>query len=210
MRKSVRFVCIGLYCWAMALALSGCFLNPSPPPEYYLLPSPSQSVPSGFSRLNGIRLAVGPVTIPGYLDHLSILVRRPDAGMVYLTSKALWSEPLRSGITRVLCESMSQRLAGSGGAVYPLDSEMRSDWRLYINVVRFDGAPDEAVVLEMDWGLTNAYGEIQRMGRFSDSLKAGPELSDMIHTMSLLLEHFGNELAGELRRLPLPQKVGAR
>lgn len=190
------------------ILLAGCFFKPAPEPDYYVLPSPEAQpyVAEGITRLAGCRVVVGPVTIPGYLDHLPILVRDPKANTVALKNNARWSESLAAGITRVLCDSLTNRLAPSGGSAFPMETAMNADWRLFINIMRFDGAPDAPVALEADWSLTTPYGEVLRHGRFKDTLKAGPELNGMVAAMGRLLDNFGAQLEREISTLPAPRR----
>ncbi len=201
-------IALALHGVLACILLAGCLLQPAPEPEYYILPSPGAQAgkTDGITRLQGCRVVVGPVNIPGYLDHLPILVRDSKANIVSLKNQARWSEPLSAGIARVLCDSLTLRLAPLGGGAFPMETAMSADWRLFINIARFDGAPGAPVVLESDWSLTTPYGEVLRHGRFKDTRKAGPDLNGMIEAMGLLLDRFGAELHREIAALPVPER----
>lgn len=182
------------------LLLSGCGLGRTQPSTFHVLNTGLEPVPV-VTRITGPRVAVGPVTLPGYLDRNPIFVRpadNPAATEVQIREFALWSEPLTDGVARVICESLSRRLGPSDGMAFPLHAAIPPTWRLSIDVARLDGAPGSMVTLEAGWTLSTALGDVFAMGRFVRSAPCGPELADMIRVQSLLLEQFGEALSAEV------------
>lgn len=184
----------------LCLLLAGCGLGRSPVPTYYALGSPVPlKIESG--RLTGPRVAVGPLTLPGYLDRNALFTRsaqNPEIPEVLIREQAQWSEPLTDGVVRVLCAGISRRLSNQDGMAFPLHAAIPATWRLSVDMTRFDGAPGGEVTLETGWTLATALGDVFYMGRHTDTIPCGPELADMVNAQSTLLDRFAEALTKEI------------
>ncbi|WP_303238302.1 membrane integrity-associated transporter subunit PqiC [uncultured Bilophila sp.] len=174
------------------LAAGGCSVGRSPRPDFYMLSSPAENaaVP-GHEAAVGPRVAIGPVTIPGYLDRPQIFVRDGNQVKVRLEEFNHWSEPFGEGVTRVLCDAVSASLAPRKGLAFPMRSPQQPQWRIAVDIARFDGAPGGDVVLDAGWTLVNEIGDEIRSGRFVQRTAAGPDITSMVRAHSALLAQFG-------------------
>lgn len=186
---------------AVGLTLSSCAFAPVVPPDYYLLPSPENTV-RDKTPLNGIRVSVGPLSLPGYLQKLSIPLRDPRTNQVTMANKAIWGEPLENGIARILSVAISNGLASIGGVAVPLDSNLRTDLRVYLIISRFDGSLGGTTVLDADWGITTSRGHVLRMGHFTQHIKSGVNLDELIAGQGQLLQRLGTQLSHEILSIP--------
>ena len=108
--------------------LSGC--ASAPPPTLYVLEAPAAGpLAAGPSAKAGpagtghrLAVALGPVTVPDYLDRTDI-VRRATDNRLEFDPDQRWAEPLRAGLQRLLIGALAGRLgpdywvtAGSGRA----------------------------------------------------------------------------------------------
>lgn len=181
--------------------LSGCgVVGRTPPSTYYVLNAGTEPELVNI-RVTGPRVAVGPLTLPGYLDRTAILVRPsgdPASPQVEIRELSVWSEPLGDGMVRLLCDGLSRRLKAHDGLAFPLQASIPATWRLSVDVARFDGALGGAVVLDVGWTLATSLGEVQAMGRFSRSIAAGQDMADMVLAQSRLLDQFSEVLAEEI------------
>lgn len=184
----------------LCLPLAACGFGRSPAPTYYTLgatlPPKIESV-----RLSGPRVAVGPLTLPGYLDRNALFMRStqdPAAPEVVIRDLAQWSEPLSDGVVRVLCAGISRRLSTQDGMAFPLHAAIPATWRLSVDMTRFDGAPGGEVTLESGWTLATALGDVFAMGRHSDTIPCGPEIADMVNAQNVLLDRFSEALTKEI------------
>src|SRR4029453_549757 len=89
-------------CGVALLVLSGC-LGSTPPTQFYLLPPrPSgDTAPPASAGPRDLTLAVGPVTVPPYLDRPQIVTRTSRAKLA-LADFDQWAGPLADTIARVL------------------------------------------------------------------------------------------------------------
>ena len=189
-----------IFLMAAGLTLSSCAFAPVTPPDYYLLPSPQNTVQND-TPLNGVRVSVGPLSLPGYLEKLSIPLRDPNTNQIVMADSAIWGEPLENGITRILSVTISNGLAPDGGVAVPLSSNLRTELRVYLIVSRFDGTLGGTTVLDADWGITTSRGHVLRMGHFAQSVGSGTTLSTMIDGQGQLLTQLGAQLSREIRSL---------
>jgi len=127
----------------MAL-LSACA---SPPSRFYTL-SPIQGAPPG--RTSTITVAVGPVTIPEAVNRPEIVVQ-VGANQVALDELNRWAAPLQTDIQRVVMENLVHLLGTSGVSRYPQGPIAVPDFRVQIEVLRFESAPGDAAFLDAIW-----------------------------------------------------------
>jgi uncharacterized lipoprotein YmbA len=187
----------GLLPGLLVLILAGCSIGQrSPETRHYVLALPSDSGRiSGPRAITGPRVDIGPISLPAYLDREQIFIRQGGSTNVKLAEYDQWAESMSEGISRLLAEAVSVRLAGSGGAAQPLRAAGSPDWRLGVNVNRFDGAPGASVVLDADWGLYTQQGDILREGHVLDTAPAGSDIESLVRAHGELLARFGDVLA---------------
>jgi len=180
----------------LSLALAGCLFRESPVASWYVFPSSPAETSGQSSALQGPRIAVGPLTLPAYLDRSNVFIRQDAASpAARIAPAALWGEPLEEGVARVLCESMGAALASRQAVVFPLELALPADWRVFIHVVRFDGAPNAPVALKASWSFVSATGEVRRTGQFSDTVTAAGGVDGLVLAQDTLLRRFGKTLA---------------
>lgn len=175
------------------LTAGGCFRSPRP--DFYMLASPAENAARpGTEAVRGPRVAIGPVAIPGYLDRPQIFLREGNDVNVKLAEFNQWSEPVKQGIGRVLCDAVSTSLLPRQGLAVPLRSSQQFQWRIAVDIARFDGAPNGDVLLDAGWLLVNEQGDALRSGRFVRRAAAGPNIASMVQAQSRLLAQFGETL----------------
>ena len=192
---------LGTLLLTAGLFLQSCSLAPVTPPDYYILPS-SEGQLTNRTKFDGIRVSVGPLSLPGYLQKSSISLRDPHSNQLYVTDKAVWGEPLEDGITRVLCTSISNSLTSVGGVAVPLRSNFDTPLRVYLVITKFDGDLGSAVTLDADWGVATSHGRILRMGHFTQHADAGSTFDTMVAAQGQLLERLGKQISQALLQMP--------
>ena len=90
--------------------------------------------------------------MPEYLDRPQI-VTRVSPGEVRLADFERWAEPLKGNFSRVLGENLSLLLATDRISIFPWTGAPHIDYRVIVEVTRFDGAPGNAVLLDSRWSL---------------------------------------------------------
>ena len=180
----------------IVLGAGGC-LSVSPPPRTFLL---SAAVPPPTSPpLAGVVVGVGPVGIPAYLDRSSIVVRTGE-GEVELSGEHRWAESLRDGIGRTLAENLSAMIPTDAVAVFPWRTPWTVDYRVAVDILRFDGAPGRSVVLHARWRLLDAAGKelLLRAAVLQESI-ADLTYAALVAAESRLLAGLSRDIAAEIR-----------
>ena len=152
-----------------------------------MLSSPVENVVlSGKEKISGPRVAIGPVSIPGYLDRPQLFLRDGNDVKVELAEFNHWSEPFGEGVTRVLCDAVSASLTPRKGLASPMRSQQPFLWRIAVDIARFDGTPNGSVILDAGWSLVNESGEELKSGRFVQHAPAGPDIPSMVQAQRSL------------------------
>jgi hypothetical protein len=138
-----RLAAIIMLCGLGTLA-AGC--GSSPPSRFYTL-SGTATPPAASSNLS---VAVGPVTIPAAVDRPQMVVST-SANQVELDEFNRWASPLANNISRVVAVNLVALLGTPNVTLFPQMLAADADFRVAIEVQRFDSTPGEAAVLDAVW-----------------------------------------------------------
>ncbi len=131
---------------------SGC--GTSPAPKFYTLtPVTLQKQEAiGVEQGTSQPVAIGPVEIPEYLDRPEI-VTRAEQNQLVLSELNLWGGALKADVSRVLIENISYFLASDGIPVVTWKIGIADTQRVPVQIVRFDGAPNDNIILKARWSV---------------------------------------------------------
>jgi len=145
--------------FTVVLVLCGC--ASSPPAQFYTLSATAASELARVARSDD-RIVVGPAAVAESVDRPQLVVRLSE-NRVTLVEEARWAEPLASAIPRVIAEDLGRLLNSDGVRAYPQNPE-GFEYQVFLEVLRFELAPNEAATLELAWTLRASNGE-RRFGR---------------------------------------------
>lgn len=138
------------------LVMAGC--APTPPPTYFQLEEPANIQLSGIER--GVAVGVGPLNLPSYLDRPQIVTRATEH-QLELSEFNRWAEPLKESILRVIAVNLSNKLESTRVFGIPRrDSGIPLEYKVEINIARFDGRLGDEVLLVARWILTNQDSQV--------------------------------------------------
>jgi len=142
-----------MFCVAGAL-LAGC--SRSPRVTFYTLnaaATPDASIPAGpFPSI-----AVGPVTLPEAADQPQLALR-VAANRVEILETRRWAAPLKSEIPRIIAENLAIMLKESRVTVYPHNTGLEADYRVQLDLMRFEAVQDVGVTVDALWSLSRTGG----------------------------------------------------
>src|SRR5260221_10301801 len=128
----------------------------SPPRErFYTLEAPEAPAAADAA----VSIAGGRVTIRVLVDRPRFVLR-VGANQVTIAEQARWAEPLKSAIARVVAVNLASAL--SARVVSPRNGEV--DYRVALDVQRFDSGPGDSVLIDAAWTVTSSNGA-RRSGR---------------------------------------------
>ena len=143
-----RLAAVVMLCGLGTLA-AGC--GSSPPSRFYTL-SGTATPPAASSNLS---VAVGPITIPAAVDRPQMVVST-SANQVELDEFNRWASPLGNNISRVVAVNLVALLGTPNVTLFPQMLAADADFRVAIEVQRFDSTPGEAAVLDAVWTVRRA------------------------------------------------------
>ncbi len=173
------------------------------PSQFYVLSSleaSSAGAAPGSAKAKPVSVGAGPITMTEYLDRPQI-VTRTSPTKLSLAEFDRWGEPLTPLFGRVMAENMSVLLASE--RVYPLPRRDggRLDYRVQIDVVRFDADQTGQVILSSRWTLYEGTGQRPlKVGRTTITEAAGSagDFEGVAAAMSRAVERLSREIAREI------------
>jgi uncharacterized protein len=143
---------------AIAAALAGCGTTATP--HFYTLDS--TAAPTGAS-LSSASVMVGPVTVPASVDRPEMVVRVAP-NRVDVDEFNRWDAPLDDSIARAIAGDLAAQLGSPDVTTAPL-ANFNPDYRVIINVQRFESTPGKSALVEAVWTVRSAATGDVRSGR---------------------------------------------
>ncbi|MFA7405386.1 MAG: PqiC family protein [Pelobacteraceae bacterium] len=144
----------------LAITIGGC--SRSPRVSFYTL-EPAAQVEDVAAISVVPEIAVGPVTLPEVVDRPQFVVR-VAANRVDILETHRWAEPLKSEIPRLIAESLGRLLGSNSVSSYLQHSGSNPEYRVFVDIQRFESMPGQAVTVEAVWSLRRAGGGVLKTG----------------------------------------------
>ncbi|HKV55397.1 MAG TPA: PqiC family protein [Candidatus Binataceae bacterium] len=188
---------------ALALAIQACtVLAPRPDTSRFFLLTPGEdasavsSPPASPNRQ--LAIGVGPVGLPGYLRRPEI-VSRTGADQLVLSAQDRWAEPLDSNFESVLAQDLSRKLQTQQIVLFPWYGNPQLDYRVEVEVHRFDSGPDGQAHLTADWTIKDGHtGATMFASRTVASSPIGGGDAGVPAALSLDLDTLSDQIAGQI------------
>jgi len=180
----------------LILILSGC--GSSPKTNFYYLEQP---VNSKLTRIEyGITIGIDTVNIAPYLDRPQI-VTRVSPHKLELSEFNRWAEPLKSNISRVIAVELSNLLVSNRVFVLPRrDKKIPLDYRVSVDINRFDGQLNKDVNLSARWSLYDKNKKLilTKISIINKSI-SGNTFEHLIDAENRTLQTLSHEIADAIR-----------
>lgn len=140
-----------------ALFLGGCVpvLN-TPSPRFYLLrPIDKSEVKEEFILASDAIIAIGPVRIPEYQNRPQIVTKNKD-GLLTFAQFDRWSEPLDTGLARLLLENLTLMLPKATLVMFPANFAIPLNYQLIAEVIQLENQLDKGIFFVVQWSIINA------------------------------------------------------
>ena len=194
---------IALFLGAALAGSAGC--GRSQPSRFYTLTSQKSSNATFGSApaYQGAIVAIGPVTIPRYLDRPQ-MVTRSDRNEVRFAETERWAGSLAEDVSRVLIENLSMLLAGDNVVVLRWDqavlSSVPTKFRVGVEVLRFEGAVGGTVDFRARYTIHDMDGKALSVKESTVQERAsGPDYDALAAAMSRTLASASREIADVVR-----------
>jgi uncharacterized lipoprotein YmbA len=178
------------------LVITGC--GTSPKPDFYHLEQAASTQLTGLER--GIAIGIGPVNMAPYLDRPQIVTREGNHKLK-LSEFNRWSEPLKSSVSRVIAVKLSNLLETNRVFLLPRrEKSIPLDYRVSIDVARFDGQLGGSAYLTARWSL---YDKDQQVLLTKVSIiteaSEGKSFEHLVAAENLALQIFSHEIAEAIK-----------
>ena len=182
-----------------SVTLSGC-LSRSQPSRFYLLQS-SLILEETVLNQEGIKIALGPVSLPQHLDRPQI-VTRVGENEFKLDEFNQWAESLSDNITLVLGRNLAVLLSTRNIVSFTDQGAEQMDYQVKVNIIRFSGVPGGNARLRTHWFIFDAGSREMLRVQISDLIQpADPDPESLVSAMSKLLEDLSREIATAIQTI---------
>lgn len=164
LRLLLMTVCAGL------VLLAGC--SSAPATRFYTLAAVAEVPPASAKgpaphASRPVTLVITDLRLPQYLDRPQIVTHGSDHRL-RMAENQQWGGNLRDEMTRVLAENMGRQLPGDRVLAAPTHLALQPDYRIEVDVRRFEREANNSVRLAARWWIT---------GGSDRALLASPEAS---------------------------------
>lgn len=146
---------------ALLFVLAAC--GSAPKEQFYTLMNSTKgdiaSLPS-----QDYAVAVGPVFVPDIVDRPQFVLRMRGSE-VMISEQVRWAEPLKEGIARAVAANLAQSLNNARVSPRAQVGAGEPDYRVIVDVQRFDSALEEGATLEVMWTVRRLKDGEQGSGR---------------------------------------------
>jgi hypothetical protein len=151
----------------------------------------------------GLAVGIGPIRLPQYLVRQEI-VTRTAANKIEVAELDLWGGSLQDDFSRNLMENLAFLLADNRVSLYLLPTVGKVDFRVAIDIIRFDGSRGGDVELITNWAIREGQGNKVVRGQNSRIQEAtgGESYEAMVGGMSRALGRLSREIGQGIKALP--------
>jgi uncharacterized lipoprotein YmbA len=181
----------------LLLALSAC--GSAPKEQFYTLSSDGKgelaSLPS-----DDYGVTVGPVFIPDIVDRPQFVLRMRGSE-VRIAEQVRWAEPLKEGIARAVATNVAQSLNNARVSPRSQPGAGEGDYRVIVDVQRFDSALAEGATLEVMWTVRRMKDGEQETARTRvHEAVAGTGYDELVAAHTRALAAVSRNIAEAIRR----------
>jgi uncharacterized lipoprotein YmbA len=138
-----------------ALVFGGCFGKSGPTTFYTLNPIKEAPAAAPISAAAEFNIGIGPVKFPAELDRQRI-VTRSGRNRIEINEFHRWGGSLEANFVRVLTENLAHLLNNNRVLAQPWTRYFDPDYRVAMDVRRFDGRLGESASLNATWMILKA------------------------------------------------------
>jgi uncharacterized lipoprotein YmbA len=162
------------------------------------LEAPSKTQATGKS----VGIGIGPIKFPDHLDRPQI-VTRTSANAIQLSEFDRWAGSLREDFSRVLAENLSILLSTDYIFIYPFTKSTPIDYKVAVEVVRFDGELGKTAALTARWTVMEGDSKAFKLVRRSKITETADDSSyeAMVAALSRTVERLSHEIAETIQSL---------
>ena len=152
-----RLASLAIPCTLVVILMAGCSSTPS---HYYTLSAATEPATAS----SDLSVVVGPVSVPAEVDRPQMVVST-GPNQVRVDEFNLWASPLQNNISRVVAENLVVLLGTPHVTLFPQTVSADADYRVAIEVQRFESTLGAAATLDAVWTVRRMKGDRTEKGR---------------------------------------------
>ncbi len=176
----------------------------SAPTQFYTLESLSRSpVATTTASAKKLLIGIGPLTLPALLDRKGI-VTRADNNSVHIAEFDQWAAPLKDNVIAVISKNVAILQPDAIVRAYPWSVYGNVDYRVIIDMTRFDTQLGKSANLEASWAIMEeknhtiiGNGQTKLQQPLDDA-----SYNKAAQALSKLLSEFSQQLSRALDQVP--------
>lgn len=192
---------------AVVLTLAGCsILKPQVDASRFYVLTATESRTDGVAARppSDLKVGVGPVQFPDYLDR-SPLVTRLGPNRLVFSDLARWAEPLDRNFSRVVIDNLVRLLGTEKIISLPSFVPISVQYKVPIEVQRFEGDEKGNVELVARWAiLSGADGKVLHSTESHITETGGSDTGDVVAALSRAAAKLSEQIADAIRQASRP------
>lgn len=124
----------------------------TPPTNFYLLEAQTPSLTSTSTGVKKTLIGIGPLSLPALVDRRQIVTRKEN-NSIQLAEFHQWATPLKDNVLTVLSKNIAAQQANALVRTYPWSAYGDMDYRVIIDISRFDSQLGKSATLEASWAI---------------------------------------------------------
>lgn len=125
----------------------------TPPTHFYTLEAQSQHpAVTNSTTTKKLLIGIGPLSLPALLDR-SQIVTRTENNTIEMADFDQWAAPLKENVIAVLSKNVATLKPNMTVRGYPWSVYGNMDYRVIIDITRFDTLRGKSVNLEANWAI---------------------------------------------------------
>ena len=187
-----------ILCLLTVMGSVGC--AKTPPSAYYLLEGIQQGELA--EPLEDVRIGVGPVSLPGYLDR-SQIVTRTDAHAMTIHEYERWGDSLQRQVENTLAGNLSSLLQTPHVVIYPWERALRPQYQVFVTLRRFEGNSTSGTTIDAIWQIVDVATDASLLtGTVTTTVPvSGHGMEGYVASQSAALETLSRDIAAGIRRV---------
>ncbi len=184
------------------MLVSGCGAV-TPSADFYMLKplTAGQETTSTQGGVKDLVVGVGPASFPEYLNRPQLITRESPI-RVRVNEFQRWAGSLQEDFLQVLAENISLLLGSDKVVAHPWGDYFELGFKVPLDVQQFDGAPGEAVLLNVRWAVLGRDDKVlvTRKSVIKAEVK-GTDYDALVLAQSQALVELSREIAAEIHKL---------
>jgi uncharacterized protein len=195
-KSAVIFAHIVILCMLASIISSCSFGGTTRPAQFYVLDATATPTASKASNL---RLGIGPILIPGYIDRPQIVTKSESAKLNYAEYER-WAETMDEMFTRILTQNITLATGSNNVISHPWSASANLNNELTAKIIKFESNANGDTLLIVQWQLLNNTNDTHIFSTHSEFHASAKSTgySDIVSALNNTISQFSNEIISHL------------